>query len=417
MKRNTIITFTIIAYFIALIAMFFCVNQYIDTKDQRLRGDIEAKIDKVFENKREYVYVAYSGQKVGYERMRIPSKPSKEHKSLQDTWNENYGDLTKLYRIHYRSSDWKGLNQFEDGWNLITLERDLEGVSKTWIFPYAVGYKKQEDPWLYDYAPDVSEAVHEAFEFYTKNEKSSFYDSFDKGSIDDVELRLICSSNEYYYLSKDKYPRATRMGLSLPCEPFKTMPNYYQNGYMHNGYYKVFIACTQPQTYTIKKREGNPDDKDREDLWLYWSIGLTALMLTIVIPLAFIQRKHEKEKEESCYDKLIRLCNPANFIKKDCYDKDKIDKANKIYKKLLEISPDDKDALNAIQLQAISELNINLINHDRLKELKEKVNPKKYINPYNAEKVALANELYAIISKEDLTYSEFVEVEERSKSL
>ena len=39
------------------------------------------------------------------------------------------------------------------------------------------------------------------------------------------------------------------------------------------------------------------------------------------------------------------------------------------------------------------------------------------MNPYNAEKVALANELYSILSQDGLTYNEFVNVEERSKQL
>ena len=50
-------------------------------------------------------------------------------------------------------------------------------------------------------------------------------------------------------------------------------------------------------------------------------------------------------------------------------------------------------------------------------ELKEKVNPINYMNPYNADKVTLANELYDILCKKDLSYMEFVEVTEKSKLL
>ena len=39
------------------------------------------------------------------------------------------------------------------------------------------------------------------------------------------------------------------------------------------------------------------------------------------------------------------------------------------------------------------------------------------MSPYNPDKVALANELYAILDKEGLTYNEMVEVEEKSKTL
>lgn len=101
------------------------------------------------------------------------------------------------------------------------------------------------------------------------------------------------------------------------------------------------------------------------------------------------------------------------------YDKDRVDKANEIYKKLLEIKPEDADAINEIQQQAVTELGmgINLIDAEKLADLKEKVNPKNYLAPYNLEKVALSNELFVILNKERLTYNEMAEVEEKSKQL
>lgn len=117
------------------------------------------------------------------------------------------------------------------------------------------------------------------------------------------------------------------------------------------------------------------------------------------------------------YDKLKRLCNPANFIKGGNYDKEKVDKANVIYKRLMEITAEDKEALEEIRLQAVADLSIILIDSEKLADLKEKVNPKNYLTPYNAEKVALANELFAILSKDGLTYDDFVDVEEKSKQL
>ena len=140
-------------------------------------------------------------------------------------------------------------------------------------------------------------------------------------------------------------------------------------------------------------------------------------LLIVVIPLWIIEAKHNKIKEESLYDKLKRLCNPANFIKGGNYDKEKVDKANVIYKRLMEITAEDKEALEEIRLQAVADLSIILIDSEKLADLKEKVNPKNYLTPYNAEKVALANELFAILSKDGLTYDDFVDVEEKSKQL
>lgn len=191
----------------------------------------------------------------------------------------------------------------------------------------------------------------------------------------------------------------------------------YHNGFMYNGFYKVFIASTQPKTWSIRKYEYNPDVQDKEELWKYWAIGLTLLLLLVVIPLWIVDSKHQKVKDEDLYDKLKRLCNPANFISGDTYDKTKVDWANAIYKGLLETNRDDTNTLNILQQQAVTYLGINLIDAEKLAELKEKVNPKNFLSPYNPEKVALANELYSILNKESLTYNEMADVENRSKTL
>jgi len=83
----------------------------------------------------------------------------------------------------------------------------------------------------------------------------------------------------------------------------------------------------------------------------------------------------------------------------------------------MEITPYDKDILTELQLQAVRDLDINLIDSERLKELKEKINPRNFLNPYNAEKVALANELYSMLNSENLTYVDMVSVEDRAKTL
>ncbi len=110
-----------------------------------------------------------------------------------------------------------------------------------------------------------------------------------------------------------------------------------------------------------------------------------------------------------------RLCNPSNFLKD--YDKEKVDKANVIYQQLMEIKPDDKEELMKLQSQAVAELGITLIDPENFKELLKKVNPQEYMKPYDAEKVRIANDLYSRLTKGELTYEEFVDIEEESKQL
>lgn len=433
MKRGNIIALAFVAYLVAMVAMFFGVNSYITSKDNRLRNEMHDKIDELFAGRKQYVDVAYIGYKVGYEKVAIPTAPKPtDIKSLPDSlqfladankriakrYEENYGNLTKMYRTHYLRSDWDSDWDYEDGWNLVILEHDYEGVYQTWLFPYAVGYFKQDYYFGDSYLPSVASAVNGAFEFYTTNDKSTYYSTFEKGCVDKAWSSIYDAQNEYYFMQEDERPRFNRMGDPL-FEKYPTDNKYhsYQNGYMYNGFYKVFVASTQPKTWSIKKYAWGPDEKDRKDLWLYWSIGLTVLLLLVVIPLWVIDAKHQKVKDESLYDKLKRMCNPTNFMNGANYDKEKVDKANAIYKRLLEINGDDVEALNELQQQAVAELGINLIDAEKLADLKEKVNPKNYMTPYNPDKVALANELYAILSKEGLTYNEMADVEEKSKQL
>ena len=155
--------------------------------------------------------------------------------------------------------------------------------------------------------------------------------------------------------------------------------------------------------------------ENRKNLLLSWGIGITILFMLLIIPLTIKERRANKIKTETLYQRLVRLCNPKNFIKE--YDKDKIDKSNRLYQTLLNMDSDDKDTLMKIQSMAVSELNISLIDKEELNELKQKVNPKNFMQPYNAEKISLANELYSILSDENIDYAKMMEVKEKSKTL
>ena len=183
MKRGTIIRLTFVAYIIVMIAMFFGVQEYIKNKDNRLRNEMHYKISEIFAHQDQFVDIAYSGYKVGSEKVSIPPKPvdlgvqteeSKKligdiHRQRMDEWKENYGDLYKLHRVFYKRSDWSSPYNYEDGWNLVIIKHDYEGVYVNWFFPYAVGYKKQDYQWEYSYLPSIKTAVEETFEFFTSN--------------------------------------------------------------------------------------------------------------------------------------------------------------------------------------------------------------------------------------------------------
>lgn len=437
MKRKYIIIILWGLWFCSLIGVYLCVNQYIDNKRIALRKELREKLSSLFEgqdnhenwfvdNNDGFFDEAYSGKPVrNYKQIDIPPKPTGEAAilgggSLVERWETDYGDLMSLYELNWGDAY---PNQENEGWNIIRLHfggADDELIQTNTLFPYKVGMKRNN--WGITYS--VEEAVDDAFGFYTTNNKSGFADRFQKGSNTRLWSQIYDCCNKYYSIVKNENYNGGIIGTPI-CMNYSDDDNYndfmksrlslpYENGCMYNGYYKVFIAATQENRYMISENEW-AINKDRNTMLLWWGLGLTLLFFSIIIPLMIVEKKSKKKKSETLYQRLSRLCNPKEFMKN--YDRERVDKANSIYHKLMSVKPNDQDALMELQEIAVSELGITLIDMEEVEELKEKVNPKRFLNPYNAEKVALANELYAILSKEGLTYNEFVEVEEKAKSL
>lgn len=94
-------------------------------------------------------------------------------------------------------------------------------------------------------------------------------------------------------------------------------------------------------------------------------------------------------------DELLDKCNPQNFMKPYNYEKVRI--ANELYPQLLNCKKDDNDKLVSIRQMAINKLGINITTQSIFEVLCKLCNPQQFMNPYNPEKVAKANELYSRI--------------------
>ena len=435
MKRKNIIILLWGLWLCSLIIAAFSIYQYIENKRNKLYSEIRENIEKLFEGQSSGgVFVsnydgffdeAFSGYPVRhYKKVAIPSKTGKSRpdnlfpemdERRAEEWEECYGDLVSLYELNWGD---EYPNQNDEGWNIIRIYGggiNDDFIQTNTIFPYQVGFIKTN--WGNPYT--VEEAVNKAFDFYTKDSDSRISDRFQRGSNKRLWSSIYDCNNAYYTIVENKELESWKVGKPI-CQPEdksyeeaqRIFP--YENGWMGNGYFRVFIAATQERHYMIKENEWVVD-KDRNVLFIWWGIGLSILFLMFIIPLTVKENKSKCRKTETLYQRLVRICNPKEFIQN--YDKEKVDKANNIYQRLMNTKPDNQEELMEIQAIAVSELGVNLIDIEQLEELKEKVNPKKFLNPYNAEKVFIANELYAILSKEGLTYNEIVEVEEKAKLL
>ena len=155
-----------------------------------------------------------------------------------------------------------------------------------------------------------------------------------------------------------------------------------------------------------------------EYLFLIWNIKIsiqTILFLLLVGPLLYLEIRSRKSLNESLYDKLKRLCNPSLYMKD--YNKERIDSANDLYKRITETALDDQETLLQLASEAEEKLSVSFVNVEKILLLKKQVNPKRFLNPYQPEKVSLANELYAILNKEKVSYADIIEVEMKSEKL
>lgn len=416
MKRTIVIAIVIISYIVTMVVMYFGVNCYVKKKDNRLRNELNSFLK---ENEfKKYIDIYCYGHKIKFERIRIPTKYVPADGSIDRFfWNseeynehyyDNYNDIIKLYKIGTA----KGY--CDNGWHLIETTIYDDRISERKLYPYAVGEKETDFQYI-DYKLDIQEAIENAFDF-CKNKSSDISKHFEEGSYEKVWKDIHKVENEYYQFEKDSDLAIIPDSYPLfECYPYDGKKDPSQAGCLQNGLYKVYLATSPYTTYGIKKYCWNPDIEEREKLHKIWSIILTIIMLSITIPLGISNAKHRRISKETLYEKLKRLCNPSKFTKE--YDTEKVSKANSLYKRLMELSPNDSEALFELQEQAVSDLGISLLDKEQVFELKKKVNPEKYMEPYDADKVDLANELYAILTKKDLTYSEYLYVEQKAKKL
>ncbi len=426
---------TLVIWVISIPIIIRIVNNYVEAKDERLRAEFNCTIENIF-NGREYVDVVYSGKKVSYEKMSIPERPrytNQDSESLLgdfgkralNRWKEFYGDLREIYRIKNDHNEWDIPFEEEDGWSLIKISssHDSNGdilLVKQWLFPYAVGYIKQ-DYWGYDYTTSVRSAVNETFDFFTSDPKSVIYKDFERGSSDRINNEIREADNQYYTILRDTIPEFWQIG-----EPVWGMPIFANKDiggrivspmtytYMHNGYYRVFVGITQPTTWSLKRR-GWAVESDRDQILKGWLISSGSLFAIIIITLSILLYRQNKKINESDYEKLLRLSHPRNFM--NPYDKDKVEKANLIYKEVETVDDNDSDTINILIQRCIDELSISFIDQAQLSELKKLVNPKRFMNPYDAQKIQLANQLFSILNSDNLSFADFKEVCDKAKTL
>lgn len=218
--------------------------------------------------------------------------------------------------------------------------------------------------------------------------------------------------NEYYRIGRDTISALSFIGKDIMRHNGNRRP--IDIGFMYTEYYKVFMRKSQPITFRITKVK-DIEKEEIKKILTTWIIRLTIVFVLLYLLIFIRERKLAILAKEPLHSKLLRLCNPSRFMKP--YNKEKVEKANSIYKELVEINENDTDKLKSIRKRAVQELGVNLLNKNEIEMLKEKANPKNFIKPYRPNKIEKANELYDKLLLNNLDIDEIEEIEQQIKEL
>ena len=435
-KKLTLIVFA--AYLIALVLVFFGSKMYVNKKADRLHSEAIENLDKFFSKQVKFINIAFSGEKVAYEQISIPKfipKYSFQKNTDKVEWEENYGDIFKLCKLKPKyTSDYSWDSDYKwSGWKFNIIEKNgYDEFCEYQVFPYQVGFIKQDEPWMYNYIPSVQDAIDNAYKFHSENPKSSYVNFISKNAnVSSFDVKRAVE-NEYYFLfSYDELARLRNKeyadsviyntnwkNYGLGYFTYRRADRQYTGDYgsMYNGYYRVYNKIV-PLMYwqVLYNFYGDYKTKDRNKILIWGLIILTILFMSYIISNYIVASKRKKISGESLKEKLIRLCNPKNYLKP--YNKEKIEKANILYAQLISTDTQDEDTLKQIRKQAMSDLGVEFIDKEKIAELTKQCNPQNFMNPYDAEKVKISNELFYRISSDNLDIDEFEEIEKRIQAL
>ena len=483
------IMLSLAVYLLAMIGIFFLINELIEQKRSRLYWDMRDHFSELF-NGKSYLDIAYSGKMTVWEERPIPGiksswpKPELEDGKMVFKYEINpfrekmYGDLKslvkldkhsdfythdydsdikkakealsileseklclpqqdylkkkqslsktikslentkakqkeahqkELFTIRYPESDTSRIakNSFGcDGWSFISLTYSYNTIYISWLSPYAIGFKRNiPQNGLGD---AIGNVMNKAYTSLINSE------DFQRGSFYNIYGERFYQNDYYYIVVEEKDSIYSGSLFPLDFVDYREGEPYVHSTIIQNNDSKVFLSKSQPITLTITKKE-NIDKKEKTIWWVISSLLLT-LCLFIILKLIKIREKKMKQLEtESLYQILLRICHPSNFIKN--YDKEKLNLANELYRRLNETDSNDLNSLYDIERIVLSKFGIKTIDIKLITKLKKEVDPKQFISPYNPQKLEVANELYDRLLKDDLTYSEYIDVKDKVHEL
>ena len=442
MKKNflLLITIAMMVLFIIFVNRYKQIpneaKAYIENKKEQLHADAVRQVDSLFVHKQTDVFPIYYECKSRFVKGNAEAQTGS---MFRDVINKSFlpsqmpSDITSTYRVapenpmffdnrgivEYVKMEIRMQNQSEDvehgiigaNWKGLWQTRWALGVRENLgfgkiaeyiIIPYAISFRKQSFGSMEGYY-SIDEILDDAYKFYTENDRSNFK----RNIVSNVKYfsRGPYIDNWYYQIVDAKEPNYNTMTISSFAD-YRT--------YMYNDSYYVFIKGYGKKMYELELLDGRvKNDKEQyisEKKRNIFGYGLSSIGILLVIwsILLILVIREGIESRQTFLQRIIIQTNPKRFMKN--YVESIMESANDIYSKALSIDITDKAGIMELASRAESELGLVLVSKKEIKSLRKRCNPKHFMEPYDAEKVAKANALYAKLNQKEISCAVFSQI-------
>lgn len=436
-----LVTIAILAIIIVCVSIYGQVandaNTYFAALIQQQRSVAQKQVDSIFVHKHTDVFPIYSKCKSHYVKGEIrktsgsmfddfmdpaytePKLPedviSTYHVVLEDGYRGSIDDVKSEIRMFNRDNDgiqtgiqranMKGL--WQTGWGLGVRENWSGGeegrrIIEYIVTPYAISFRNNNYNSL-DSNSTIDYILDNAYDFYTTDNQSDFKRSIVANVESFINEPYI--DNPFFRLEDDNNGVPFLSNISMYAD---------YGTYMYNGLYYVFVKAYGRKTYELTlNKEYVKSEKEKyisEKQHQICLLGIISICILVIIwfVCALLTYREMKNNKQTLLKRILTQCNPKKYLKN--YDSHSLEVANSIYSKALVTDANDTEEVLRLASLAESELGVRLVAKSDIRSLKKKCNPKHFMNPYNAEKVAIANELYTKLRQEKLSCVEYLEI-------
>lgn len=287
---------------------------------------------------------------------------------------------------------------YQSGWALGSVSGGNDSYYCSIIHPYILDFGEHEIN-----MENINELLDDSYSFFTKNENSDFYHCDDTTYFKCYTMLNTPNSkgkNYWYWETEGAYDKTI-------TDKFSARGIYGQ--FWRYKDYKVFLGVSNVTRYSLKYDEDFADNKKKEMASFYKLILLIAICIMETFAILFMRNiiRAKKKKSIPLLKRIITCSHPKRYIKRGKYDKEKLEIANTIYEKAINANEDDEEVIASLCKELEDKLGIYIITHREIEELKKTCNPKHFMNPYDAQKVKIANELYAKLDTDVLSYYDY----------